>query len=293
MQIHNHLPLFLENMRRWEKPPTGRELSDHYLTPVQPQLGIIFDPAEAESIALDLRTMDWKSYRERILRMKADEQLARLQRHLDSIQQYFDCELRGEVNLFGAFEYMDGYARYERGGHFVFLGIDEAFENGSYIDILTLHELTHVARESQPTVWQGFGLKPEMTNAEFRANQPVIEHLFGEGFSCAVSEQLLPDQLAHLYPYQSEEGLRLAYNQVERLNRVIHAEIRAERGHYGNLYSSHHYGGDVPELAQYVWGWQWVKRLAEDRYGGDYRRMLKTCSKEWVEHALRFNLQRI
>lgn len=293
MQIHNHLPLFLENMHRWKTAPSARELAENYLVPTQPQLGIIFDPDEAESIALDLRTMDWKNYRERVLRMDSAEQLSRFKRHLDAIHEYFGFELRGEVNLFGAFEYMDGYARYEKGGHSVFLGIDEAFENGSYVDILTLHELTHVAREGQSSVWRGFGLDPEMTNEEFRKQQPVIEHLFGEGFSCAISEKLLPDQHAHLYSYQSEEGLKHAYREVERLNRVIHAEIRAEDGHYGNLYSSSHYGGNVPSLAQYVWGWHWVKNLARDLYDGDYQRMIGTCSKEWVEHALQFNLPRI
>src|SRR6201999_3644761 len=111
-------------------------------------------------------------------------------------------KLEGEAILMGAFTAMDGYARFDRGTHRVFLGVDESHGRGRYLDVLIAHELTHVGRESRPEVGAGFGLNPRRTQAEVTESQPVVEHLMGEGFSCAVSELVVPGEPAWVYAYQ-------------------------------------------------------------------------------------------
>src|SRR5262249_47291116 len=133
-----------------------------------------------------LSELDWSVYRKSALKLDPEREEARGKKHLRDVEKTFGFDLRGAIVLFGAFTAMEGYARFDQGEHRVFLGIDDFSEagprhgSGTYLDILEVHELTHVARESRPSVWEGWGLSPKMTHDEFSENQPVIEHVFGE-----------------------------------------------------------------------------------------------------------------
>jgi hypothetical protein len=185
---------------------------------------------------------------------------------------------------------MDGYARFDRGSHKVFLAIDENYSNGAYIDILATHELTHVARESRPSVWEGFGLNPKMSQSEFTQFQPVIEHLVGEGLSCAVSEKLVPGQGPWLYAYQDSLGYEKVLKSAKRVDPIIKREILHPKGDYGRLYETHRYGRNMPGLTHYVWAWHWTRQLLQDLARGDFRWLLEQCSKDFIQHALSFEL---
>jgi hypothetical protein len=203
---------------------------------------------------------------------------------LAQVENLFGFKLAGDIFIIGAFAGMDGYARFEKGSHRVFLGVDESFERGKYLDVLITHELTHVARESRPEVWEGWGLNPKMTNSEFTDSQPVIEHLVGEGFSCVVSEILVPGGGAWNYAYQDPDSFHRVLLNAKLMDKAIHAEIRDPNGDYGNLY------GIRPSLAHYVWAWQWVKQLLATRFGNDPRKLVVVCSKEFIPDALEFQL---
>ena len=179
---------------------------------------------------------------------------------------------------------MDGFARFSRGTHQVFLGLDEGYHLGRYLDILTTHELTHVARETRPEVWQGFGLDPKMSRSDFLEYQPVIEHVFGEGFSCVVSEILIPNEAPWTYAYQSESSLQQIKMQATELDQIIKKEILSPNGDYGSLY------GISPLFSQYVWGAEWVKSLLRDHANGDPRMLVSRCSKDFLDSALSFKL---
>ena len=293
MNLHNLLPVFSECMRRWEKPPTLAQFKDDYYRHIRSWVEGVLWVEDASSLHEELVELDWGTYRERTLRLDPSREEARVRARLADVERVLGLELTGEILLFGSFEIFDGYARFDRGSHQVFLGVDESFEQDRYLDILIAHELTHVARESRPEVWEGWGLSPRMTSHEFGENQPVIEHVFGEGFSCTVSELIVPGQDPWLYAYQSREGLQSALEHAAAIDARIKREISLPhaKSDYTRLYNSRSYGAPVPGFSQYVWGWQWTKRLLAERAGGDPTRLLRVCSKELLESAREFELK--
>ena len=279
-------------MQRWEKRPTLEDFTRTYFDSIAESCDSIFDGPEDlyEAIA----DVSWAQYRKEVIELNPEFEETRVRRHLKGVQDLLGMELEGEIILFSTFAGMDGYARFDRGTHRVFLGVDENHGVGQYLDILEPHELTHVARESQPSVWEGFGLNPKMSHHEFTENQPVIEHLFGEGFSCAVSEILTPTDAIWHYAYQERESLAQVMEHAPRVDHTIHHEIQlGDQGDYGRLYNPSRYGARLPSFTHYVWAWQWAKKVIQDFGGGDPRKVLSVCSKEFIQHALQFKLEEV
>ncbi|MCW8140050.1 MAG: hypothetical protein KIT58_14220 [Planctomycetota bacterium] len=291
MQIHNHLPLLLDCLRRWEARPSLAAFEAEYVAPLSRWLSSTF--IDSRRLYLALADLNWPAYRAEALALDPAREEARLRRRLADVEALFGAPLGGQALLFGAFTCMDGYARFDRGDHTVFLGVDESHGRGAYLDVLIAHELTHVVRESRPEVWAGWGLSLDMTNHEFTERLPVVEHLVNEGFSCVVSELLVPGEDRWHYAYQSEDDLARIVNHGPAVDAVVHAELRHPDGDYGRLYSPSRYGRSMPMFTHYVWAWQWVKRLLRTHAGGDPRRLVARCSKDLVDDALSFRLERL
>lgn len=291
MQIFNHLPRLLDCVGRWEQRPALAAFEREYYAPLAGQLDTVF--GDARSLYAQLLELTWATYRAETLRLDPAREEARLRRRLADVEALFGEALGGEAVLFGAFTCMDGYARFERGHHTVYLGVDESHGRGAYLDVLIAHELTHVVRETRPWVWEGWGLSLAMTHDDFTEQLPVVEHLVNEGFSCAVSELLVPGEDAWHYAYQTEDSLARVLEHGPAVDAVVHGELRDPDGDYGRLYSPRRYGRGMPPFTHYVWAWQWVKRLLRDHAGGDPRRLVGRCSKDFVEDALGFRLERL
>ena len=292
MEIHNHLPHFLESMQRWEKLPKLTEFKDSYFRFIARDCEPIFD--QAEDLYGVLSDLNWAEYRADSLKLDSAREEKRLRKHLRAVEDFFNLDLKGEIVLFSAFTCMDGYARFDQGSHRVFLGVDESHGRGRYLDVLQVHELTHVVRESRPEVWEGFGLNLRMSHSEFTENQPVIEHLMGEGFSCAVSEILVPSHEIWHYAYQEKDSLEKIFKHSPSVDQVVHRELKlGKHGDYGNLYDTSQYRPRLPQLTHYVWAWQWVKQVIQDFGGGDPLKVVSRCSKDFVDHALEFELSRV
>ena len=281
MKVHNSIPLLIDCLNRWKNCPNEKQFIEEYSDPQRKVIGDFFDEFHSELLSLD-----WKKYREHALKLDPDFEAARFQQNLELVENLFGFKLDGEVFLTGTFEVMDGFARFDRGSHKVFLGLDEGHLNGRYLDVLTTHELTHVARESRPEVWEGFGLSPQMSRADFLEYQPVIEHVFGEGFSCAVSEILVPGEAPWSYTYQTEKSLAQVYKKSAELDRIIKQEMVNPNGDYSGLY------GIRPVFSQYVWGNEWVKQLLRDHASDQPRNLVDRSSKGFLPDALVFKLNK-
>ncbi|MEW6058149.1 MAG: hypothetical protein AB1540_16200 [Bdellovibrionota bacterium] len=294
MQVHNTLPLLLDCLKKWKKTPEWPEFERDYLAPLIPHLKPMLEDFEGigRSGLYDVVTgLDWPTYREETLALDARKEEQRLRKHIDQVEKLLGVGLKGEVVLFGAFTMMDGYARFDRGTHRVFLGVDESHGRGAYLDVLLTHELTHVARESKASVWEGFGLSPQMTHDEFVLSQPVIEHLFSEGFSCVVSEILNPSCEAWNYVYQTEDSLAQILTHGPAVDRVVHRELKKKKGNYRSLYDTSLFKPEMPRYAHYVWAWRWVKEVVETFGKGNVQAVLSRCSQDFMEHSLKFKLE--
>jgi hypothetical protein len=289
VEIRNHLPLLVDCVRRWETRPGLVAFETEYYAPLAPWLDTVF--GDARSLYAQLLELTWAQYRTETLALDPAREEARLRRRLAQVEALFGLELGGEALLFGAFTCMDGYARFDRGAHCVYLGVDESHGRGAYLDVLIAHELTHVVRETRPSVWSGWGLSLDMTHDDFAEHLPVVEHLLNEGFSCAVSELLVPGEDPWHYAYQSEDSLARVVEHGPAVDAVVHAELRDPDGDYGRLYSPRRYGRLMPPFTHYVWAWQWAKHLLRTEAGGDPRRLVGRCSRELVESALAFQLR--
>lgn len=295
MIVHNFLPGLVEGLKRWETKPKYDDFARNYFAPTASLTENIFgDAREAYDV---LSELEWKDYRDNALRLNPAREEKRVRDNIARVERETGVPLAGEVVLFAAFGAMDGYARFDEGTHRVYLAIDEsAGEEGSdeYLDILECHELTHVARESRPAVWSGWGFDVRMTHDEFVENQPVIEHLFGEGFSCAISERLVKCATPWHYAYQTRESLAKIVAHSGAVDRTVHAELaRGPDGDWGRLYDSGNYSPQLPVFTHYVWGWQWAKSLINTHAGGDPAKLVSMCSREFRESAQQFRLEAV
>lgn len=277
MKIHNGLPLLIECLTRWTTCPTPERFESEYGRPVAEYTGDFF-----EDFYEVLPSLDWRAYRENALKLDPAREEARLRGHIAAVEKLFGFGLPGEVCLIGTFHTYDGFARFDRGRHRVYLGVDESHLDGKYIDILTIHELTHVARETRPEVWEAMGLDPLMPRETYLDSQTTIEHLFGEGFSCLVSELLVPGENPWSYAYQTAASWKSVRAQAGLIGQIIHAELRNPNGDYGGFY------GMSPRYSHYVWAWHWAREVLATIGGGDPRKLVGLPSTELVEHALAF-----
>lgn len=296
MKIVNFLPQLLAALGKWKDTPTEDEFRRDYFDAVEPTLRPMledFGTRFGGSLYEIVQGLHWEEYRAETLILKPEREERRARRHIDAVEKLLGVKLEGEIVLFGAFTAMDGYARFNRGEHRVYLGVDESHGRGAYLDILVTHELTHVARESIECVWTGFGLDPKMTHDEFAASMPVVEHLLSEGYSCVVSELLNPGEDPWNYVYQSQDSLTRILEHGPAIDRVMHAEIKKKHGSYGSLYDTTRYKPELPRYCHYAWAWQWAKHLLHARAGGDAKKLLGMCAKDFVEDALAFKLRSI
>jgi hypothetical protein len=296
--IINALPLFRRALDRWEKPPTFAQYHEDYGRHLTPWLKPMLEDfsqyrniqvsAQSDPLFETLLGLDWPHYRNRSLALDPDFEMKRLQRHIAGVQKCLGVRLKGEVVLFGAFTMMDGYARFDRGSHRVYLGVDESFSERSYLDVLETHELTHVARESQAEVWEGYGLSPTLNHDGFVESQCVLEHLANEGFACVVSECLNPGLEHFRYVYQNAQSFERLLEHAPAINRRIHRALHLQES-YRHLYRVDDYQAPgLPPFAHYTWAWQWMRAVVEKFGAGDPTRIVAACSKDWLAHAKAF-----
>ncbi len=292
MKIINLLPIQLECLKRWETIPTLEIFRNELFEKIRPYFEEAIGNAEEIYEYFKDPNLNWETYRSQALLINEEIELKRIKDNLNKVEDFFHLKLEGEIVIFAMFHYIDGYARFHKGTHRVFIGLCTEHQNNHYYDILETHELTHVARESRVETWHGWGIPHNLSNEEFVENQPVLEHLFGEGFSCLVSQILNPSFAEWEYVYQTQESFEMILNHAEEVNRVMYEQIKLEESKpeeadYFKLYHSEHYNPPLPLFTQYVWAKAWVETLIKERPAQE---LLTKCSLDFRIKALNFKL---
>lgn len=288
MKIINFLEGYQNLLKEWKEPPTRKQFEEGYLGLMQHWIDPMIQDWQNRTGEqfydwIEINGEEWPGYRDHVLLLNPVSEEKKLAKNIKSVEDKVKFKLEGEAILFGCFKIMDGYARFEQGRHRMFLGFDESYHDDVYINILTTHELTHVARESRESVWKGHGLSLSMTHDDFVKSQPVIEHLMGEGFSCTVSEALVPGEAPWRYCYQDAASYAQILQEKDRVNESIHRAIR-DQVPYHELYRV------TPQFAHYAWAHLWTKALLKEKFDGKIEEMVKASSRDFVDHALNFNL---
>jgi hypothetical protein len=201
---------------------------------------------------------------------------------VDRVEEYFGRKLDADLVLLAGFGRIDGYARFERGRHVVYIGVDYPDPADHYLDLIIAHEVGHVYREGDPGTWTSLSLDIDMTHDQFTERCPFEEHMLGEGLSTALSEQIYPGYPLHEYLYFTREQ----FDWCRAYEKDIAAALRRFRGtceaHYG-LYARDAITPGSPERTQYFEGWMIVRRLVQQ--GKDLRELFKKPAKEILEMA--------
>ena len=288
----NILPSLFDCLKEWPEQPSEEQFDQIYLGQNQAVLKPLLDDFlgfRGITFYECLEDLDWKAYRKRVLsHLVPEKSEANVRHQIEKVEKLLNVKLSGETVVFGAFTLMDGYARFNEGTHRVFLGLDEEFPSDECRDVLITHELTHVARESRPETWTDFGLSPKLNHDDMVKVLPTIEHLFGEGFSCLVSELLNPGLSEGSYVYQNDNSYEDAMRNAENINTVVHGILK--EGSYRELYNLNHYAPEVPRFAHYLWAWRWVKHLYA-KHDNDIQKLLALNTSTVIEDALQFKLE--
>lgn len=300
MRIHNELGRFLKCVESWPERPESHLVEEAYGKPLAKLLAPMFEDfsgyrGQTYQISNPIADIEnWSEYRNKILTMNVAQVEKRFRLTLQKVEDFFGKELSGDVLLWGSFHSMDGYARFHEGKHFVYLGLDEIFSEPEYaMEVLMAHELTHVVREGTHKVWQEYGLNPLMTHDEFRDSQPTLEHLFGEGFSCAVSKFLNPEAPDHRIVYQSVDSMKTVYKAAQFIDQGIHQTIEDANARYWVLYNSDTYPKskeypEVPRFSHYAWAWKWIESLCRAEKP---QVLAQQSSAHFRDSALKFSLR--
>lgn len=295
MIIYNFLPQLHRFLEDNVLLPSKESFNSDYLIQIEEYLRpMLEDFAGFRQIDFYdfIKSIDWGHYRSEAISINPIQEQKRVEKNIFLVESLLQKPLKGELVLFGAFTMMDGYARFNEGTHRVYIGADESHGRGAYLDILIAHELTHVARESSPTVWTGYGLNPKMNHDEFVENQPLLEHLFSEGFSCFVSQLAHPGHYWGHYVYQEPNTGEQIIAHAKKIDEHIKSQIRNTEAHYHDLYDITAYGiADCPRYVHYAWAMEWVRSVALDLgfQAKGPAALTALCSKDLKQHALDFD----
>ncbi len=277
MRVHDLLPSFERFVARVESalapgepdgPPAHsgrradllRALEEEYVAPNRALLAPLLADWEAWSrpFARTLESFDPAQGRRAIEASRRRGYPERARRAIEAVERFFGRALAGDMALIAGFGRLDGYARFDRGRHVVYIGVDYPEEADHYLDLIVAHELGHVVREGDPRTWEALGFSIDMSHEEFTERCPFEEHMIGEGLSTALSEAIFPGHGAHEYLFfnPAQHSWCAAHEEA------IRAGLRRFRGtreeHYA-LYARDAIAPGSPERTQYYCGFRLVR----------------------------------
>lgn len=277
MRIHDLMPSFERFVRRVEAQvapgaegpiaSAGREadlvraFEEEYVAPNRELLAPLLADWEAWSrpFAKTLQSFDPHVARRAIEAARRRGYPDRAARTLEKVEAFFGHPLEGDLTLIAGFGRLDGYARFERGKHVVYIGVDYPEEADHYLDLIIAHELGHVVREGDPRTWEALGLSVDMSHDEFQERCPFEEHMIGEGLSTALSEAIFPGHAPHEYLFFNEDQAAWCAAHDAEIRSALAAFRKTAEAHY-NLYARDAVAPGSPERTQYYWGFRAVRR---------------------------------
>lgn len=271
MRVHDLLPAFARFTERAAALGGGDVdrilgvFEEEYLAPGRGFLGPLLADMEGWTSPLreTLREFDPARARRAIERALDRGYPGRARGTAEKVEAFFGRSLDADMVLLAGFGRIDGYARFDRGRHVVYIGVDYPEPEDHYLDLIISHEVGHVVREGDPAIWRALGLDIDMSHDRFTEVCPFEEHMIGEGLSTALSEAIYPGHPLHEYLYFEPEQFdwcRAYQGDIARYLRRFRGT--AER-HY-ELYARDAITPGSPERTQYFHGWMAVRKLMKE-----------------------------
>ena len=162
--------------------------------------------------------------------------------------------LPGEIHLVPSQGQIDGFARYDRGTHTVYLGIDHPDADLDYLKALTAHELSHVIRDHRPGTWAHLG-KPltQVTRKEYLDATTAEEHLVSEGLATLFSQYVFPEINARTHHFYDLEEWQWIQTNQHSIDQALVQELQSHDPDPWSFYGEGRVAPGSPGREQYFW----------------------------------------
>lgn len=184
---------------------------------------------------------------------------------IKKVEKAFGKALSGELRLSPSLMRFDGYARYDRGHHTVWFGVDHPDADEDYLHVLLAHELSHVYRDHCPGVW-GFLKKPlkQISRQEYLDHMSPQEHLASEGLATLFSQSVYPSVPLHVHHYYFPEEMRWCLENFEKIDKALVNCLKGD-GNVWSFYEEGRVGPQSPSRVQYFWAAQRIGHWLEEK----------------------------
>lgn len=190
---------------------------------------------------------------------KSDTALAYLDQLDQTLQQIHAAApelktLPGEIHLVPSQGHVDGFARYDRGHHTVYLGIDFPDADVNYLKALTAHELSHVIRDHRPETWAHLGKPlPHITRREYLDATSAEEHLVSEGLATLFSQHVFPEIDARTHHFYDPIEWAWVTANAESIDLALTRTLTDPDPDVWSFYGEGRAGPGSPGREQYFW----------------------------------------
>lgn len=163
-------------------------------------------------------------------------------------------QLPGEIHLIPSLGHTDGFARYDRGMHTVYLGIDHPDADLEYLKALTAHELSHVIRDHRPTTWAHLG-KPlsHITRREYLDATTAEEHLVSEGLATLFSQHVFPEIDSRIHHFYDPTEWAWVTENAPHIDLVLLQELQTHDPDPWSFYGEGRAAHGSPGREHYFW----------------------------------------
>lgn len=178
--------------------------------------------------------------------------------------------LIGQVNFSPSFMTFDGFARYDRAHHTVWIGVDHPDADEKYLMALLAHELSHVFRDHQPEVWRevlekiGREKLEDFTRKDYLESVSAEEHLVSEGLATLFSQLIYPDIDLQTHHFYLPEELNWCFQNSNQIDLAIRDCIKGDQNVW-KFYEEGAAGEGSPSRVQYFWAAQKLRAQIEVR----------------------------
>jgi HPt (histidine-containing phosphotransfer) domain-containing protein len=243
MRLHNHYTPFLDH---WEKTKSLRAALENSSVPHLQNSAQEIHPALEEHAR---QTWLTKAETAQAYLDALPETLARIHDAAPELKT-----LPGEIHLVPSLGHTDGFARYDRGAHTVYLGIDHPDADLAYLQALTAHELSHVIRDHRPATWAHLG-KPlqHITRREYLDAATNEEHLVSEGLATLFSQHVFPEIDARTHHFYDPIEWAWITANLDEIDRALIEELNAHDPDVWSFYGEGRVSPGSPGREQYYW----------------------------------------
>lgn len=186
----------------------------------------------------------------------------RAQKIIRQVEKFYGKKLNGELVLFFAFHYIDGYTRFNKGKNTVYIGLDFPEADQNYFDIIIAHELNHLVRDSSTRVLQSYGANRKMNHFEYIRKMTFAEHLISEGLAGYFSSIIFPHKKPWQYLYYSKQQYAWCLKNQDLIRKNVLKSVLSN-GDWKHYYKGGSLGKKSPERTQYFFGLELIQKAAQ------------------------------